>query len=311
MGIAGPARPAARLAALAALACIACAKHGAAPAPAASASTPLAASGAASAAPRHAPTNACGDGCRLFDTPEAAFKAVLADKPRVLAIGETHAQQGSETIESATKRFTTALLPLVKGTAADLVLELWFADPKCAKKKVKQVAKQQKAVTKHQAKRDQNEFIALGDAAKAMGIQPHVLTPACKEYDAIIKAGDNDVATMLDMIGRLTRQDIEILLDRQQKSGKPSLVLAYGGAMHNDLHPRPGFESFSFGPAVSQRTAGRYVELDLIVPEFVKDTPAWKSLAWYPHYDPAAHPDKTTLIETAKGSYALIFPRTR
>lgn len=301
----GPARPAAWLAALVSLAGGACTKHDApapAPAPSAIASAPAPAAGA--------PDAGCGKGCLLFDTPQAAFRHVLADTPRVLAIGETHAQLGAEGVESATKRFTTTLLPLVKGVATDLVLELWFADPKCAKTKVKQVAKQQKAVTKHQAKTDQNEFIALGNAAKSMGIQPHVLTPACKEYDTIIKAGAGDIAAMLDMIARLTKHDIEILLDRQKKSGKESLVLAYGGAMHNDLHPRAGLESFSFGPAVSAETGGRYVELDLIVPEFVKDTPTWKALPWYSRYNPAAYPDKTKLIETAKGSYALIFPRS-
>ncbi|MEB2343336.1 MAG: hypothetical protein OZ948_01180 [Deltaproteobacteria bacterium] len=252
----------------------------------------------------------CGPGCTLFDSPRDAFARVLADAPVVLAVGEAHAQRGTPGVASATKRFTTELLPELAGKSSDLLLELWFANPKCSKQKVKQVAKRQEAVTRPQADTNQNEFIALGDAAKALGIQPHVLTPACKEYDAILRAGPDDVASMLEMIARLTRRDVELLLERRRKSGSESIIVAYGGAMHNDLHPRPGFESFTFGPAASELTAGRAIELDLIVPEYIKDTPSWRALPWYARYAPTLHPDRTWLIESSKGSYALIFPRS-
>ena len=88
------------------------------------------------------------------------------------------------------------------------------------------------------------------------------------------------------------------------------LVLLYGGALHNDLAPRAGREAFSFGPELKAHTGGRYVELDLIVPEFIKDTETWRALPWYSHFDPKRAPEKTTLYNPSPGSYVLIFPRS-
>ena len=55
------------------------------------------------------------------------------------------------------------------------------------------------------------------------------------------------------------------------------LVVAYGGAMHNDLLPREGRADFSFGPSLAEATGGQYVELDLVIPEQIKDTDAWRA----------------------------------
>src|SRR5688572_11328442 len=48
--------------------------------------------------------------CLRFATPEDAFRHVLAKEPVVLAIGEAHAQKGTEAIASSTKRFTESFL---------------------------------------------------------------------------------------------------------------------------------------------------------------------------------------------------------
>ena len=87
------------------------------------------------------------------------------------------------------------------------------------------------------------------------------------------------------------------------------MLVAYGGAMHNDLAPRPGHEAWSFGPAMAKSTGDRYVELDLIVPEAIKDTDVWRALPWYAHFDASAHRDHTLLITVAPSSYVLVFPR--
>lgn len=275
-------------------------------APAASAPPATSASPHAAATGDGAP---CGElGCRLFDSPESAFRAVLADQPRVLAIGEAHAQKGMEGVESTTKRFTTSLLPLLKGQATDLVVELWVADKKCAAPKVAAVAKKQEPVTTGQAGGNQNEFVALGEASKGLGIVPHILRPSCEEYDAILAAGDDAVLRMLEMITRLTSEKVQKLLESQKEVPVP-VVVAYGGAMHNDLSPKEGREAWSFGPELNDKTGGRYVELDLIVPEFIKDNDTWKALPWYGHYDAGKHPGKTILFEPKERSYVLIFPR--
>ncbi|WP_437522802.1 hypothetical protein WME79_32435 [Sorangium sp. So ce726] len=273
----------------------------AAPPPAAQAAAP-----AAAASPAPAPCGALG--CLAFDTPAQAFAHILESGPRVLAVGEAHAQQGSEGIPSTTQRFTELFLPALAGRASDLIVELWAVDPRCKKEQVARVETEQRTVTQGQAAQNQSEFLALGHAAKRLGIRPHQLTPSCQEYDAIVRAGPDAVTAMLEMIARLTAAEAKALLGREDAAGK--MVIAYGGALHNDVAPRPGRERWSFGPELSAITGGKYVELDLIVREFIKESESWRALPWYPHFDREKHPDKAVLFNPAPGSYTLIFPRS-
>jgi hypothetical protein len=249
--------------------------------------------------------------CAVYASPAEAFAKVLAVNPKVLAVGETHAQKDVENVASATKRFTDDLLPAVRGKASDIVIELWVGNPACVKK-VEKVAKQQKDVTATQAPTNQNEFMVLGDVAKKLGVMPHALVPGCDEYERILDAGGGDVDAMLSMIARLTARDVGELLDRNDtrvlEGGAERMLVAYGGAMHNDASPRAGHEAWSFGPALVAKTGGRYVELDLIVPELVKDTDAWRAQPWYPHYRAEAHAGETLLFTTGPRSFALMFP---
>jgi hypothetical protein len=254
-------------------------------------------------APGDAGPRAC-DGCEVMPSPLAAWNKVLEASPLVLAIGETHAQKDVPGVASATKRFTDDLLPTLEGRATDLVLELWVANGACGKQE-KKVAAQQKDVTVTQAETNQNEFVTLGNAANARKIKPHVLVPPCDEYARILDAGGGDVDAMLSMIARLTEQKVEGLLPKAQ--GK--MIVTYGGAMHNDATPREGREAWSFGPQAIKASGGRYVELDLIVPELVKDTDAWRAQPWYARYDAQAHHGETLLFTTGPRSYAIIFPR--
>ena len=279
----------------------------------AAAPPPASAAPVASAAPPApaGPPVPCGEmGCLLYDTPAAAFAAILAENPLLLGIGESHAQKGKEGIPTATKRFTEAFLPMLAGKASDIVLEIWVSEGKCGKEKEAQVAEQQKPVTQGQAKTNQNEFVTLGDAAYALGVKPHLLRASCADYDAIVKAGPDSVIVMLEMITRLMNEKAKALAARNANAGAGKMVLTYGGAIHNDLTARPGRETWTFGPDLSAATAGRYVELDLVVPEFIQDNDAWRALPWMPHFKRDAHPTKTTVFQPAKGSFVLIFPRT-
>lgn len=261
------------------------------------------------AAPSAAPAASAGSAPTSFPSPEAAFESVLATKPRVLAIGEAHAQKGTEAITSTTRRFTEQLLPRLHGRARDLVVELLVPDPKCRRKTVEHVAEQQRPVTEPQAAGNQNEFLELAKHAKALGIQPHPLVPTCAELEAISSAGASDIERMLTTVADVSLRTLSALLDRAASPGAPTLLLAYGGALHNDVAPRPGREKWSFGPALAARTPG-YVELDLIVPEYVRDTESWRAFSWYADFS-ARPPNRDTLLyRTGPASYALIFPRS-
>jgi len=230
---------------------------------------------------------------------------VLADAPRVLAIGEAHAQSDGAKSASSTRRFMDSLLPRLAPRATDLVIELWLANGTCGKVEQK-VAQQQTAVTAPQAATNQNEFLELGHRAKALGIMPHALVPTCEQYQKIAGAGAADIEQMLIMIKSVTARDVTELL---AKRAPERLIVAYGGAMHNDLTPREGRTDFSFGPELAQTTSDRYVELDLVIPEQIKDTEAWRALPWYPHYSKANAGAEAYLFSWAPHAYALLFPR--
>src|SRR5689334_21212313 len=164
-----------------------------------------------SAAP---PASDCVElGCRLFDTPADAFRAILESKPLVIAVGEAHAQKGTEAIPSSAKRFTGELLPLLEGRASDLLVEL-MAQPAGCKKTTEVVATKQKVVTEKQTDTAQSEYVVMGNEAKKRGVIPDLLRPSCADLDAIDKAGDDAIGASLSTIARLTRTKVVALLDR-------------------------------------------------------------------------------------------------
>lgn len=290
-------------------------------------SGPAQATGVVSAAPTPPPTASapsspveatvprCGPlECELFDSAPLALERVLEDRPLVVAVGEAHAQRGSEAIESTAKRFGRELLPvLAKHGTSDLVVELLLPDPGC-RKATEKVRKATEKITEPQAETNQNEFVQLGHRSRELGVVPQILRPSCAEYDSIVAAGADGVIRTLEVVAASSQQSIEKYVQRnlgesiRAPSGPTKLVVAYGGLVHNDVVAKEGRESWSFGAALARFTNDRYVELDVIVPEYVKDTDTWKALAWYPHFDPKAHPGKVTLYRTAPRSYVMIYP---
>ena len=246
-------------------------------------------------------------GCQLFDTATEALAFILKTDPLVLGVGEAHALKGSEGIESTTSRFTNQLLPVLADRASDIVLELMEPDPSCLKA-TEEVRKEQRQVTKEQATGNQNEFVTLGTRSKEAGVTPHILYPDCVQYERILQAGDDSIFVMLETIATLTEEKAKAILLRNRKRGAERLVVLYGGAVHNDLAPREGRGAWSYGPAMAAHTDGRYVELDLIVREYIKDTDVWRSLPWYLHFDKQAHPGQVVLFQPTPGAYVMIFP---
>lgn len=253
----------------------------------------------------------CGNTpCRIFPDAVSAFRAVLAERPRVLGVGEAHTLAGAGGVESATARFTRDLLPLLSGHATDIVVEALVPNPKCEKTS-RAAKKEQKVVTDRQSPKDQEEFVALGHAAVALGIRPFALEPTCEDLARIAKGGAEAVAGSLEAITRLSTEKLRGLL--QERGGSPDaegIIVLYGGATHNDAAPATGKEAWSYGPVAKAASGGRYTEVDLIVPEYVKKTPAWESLPWFSSYDPAAHPREATLFDVAPSSFVVIFPAT-
>jgi hypothetical protein len=245
--------------------------------------------------------------CSSFASNEEAFRWVLGHEPAILGIGEAHAQKGSEGLASATKRFTETMVPLLENRASDLLVEAWAGDPRC-QKEVKQVASAQKPVTQAQAPTNPNEYVTLGTRAKALGVTPHLLRPSCDDYANLADAGADVVTASLSLIKRLTQADALRLFERNEGARNGRLVVTYGGAMHNDLAPSPSLAAYSFGPELARATARRYVELDLIVPEYVKKTEVWEKLPWFAAFQTDDAPrDRPRLYTVGERSFVLVF----
>lgn len=228
----------------------------------------------------------------------------------VLAIGESHAPRGAPKVPSATARFTNEILPVLAPGARDLLVELWASDPKC-RATVAKVAAAQKVVTSEQRAENPSEFVALGVRAKELGVTPYLLRPSCEDYAEVADAGDDDVAVMLELVARVTAKDVLRFAARARDGGARSRVVAYGGSMHNDRVPRPELARYSFGPAVEAELEGRYLEVDLVVPEFVAEGPAWDKLPFYARFREDGAPESGVVVYRAhERAYTLVFARS-
>ena len=258
-----------------------------------------------------APAEPCGAlDCRAFADPAAALKYVLDQQhPLVLGVGEAHVQRDVPLAVSPTRLFAR-LLPVLCGTSRDIVIELWLGRSDCGDRSVEQVAQAQKPITSAQAPTNQGDFVELGREAKRLGIEPHALRPSCDEYRSIVKAGASDVDQMLTLVAQHTAILAEQLLQRPEPADRP-LVITFGGAMHNDVQPRPGQQAWTFGPELDKFTAHRYVELDLVVREQVRDTSAWEAQPFYHHFSKDLMPTRTLLYRQGPHSFTLVFPKAK
>lgn len=252
--------------------------------------------------------------CATFADARSAFATLLDAGPRVLGIGESHVMKGMDHVTSTTERFQNELLPeLEKRGTSELVVELLKPAPEC-EKPVERVAQQEKKVTEQQAPENKNRFVNLGVAAKERGIVPYLLEPECPVYQSIAEAGDDAVLRLLEVIAteteRRTRRFYERQLAKQTTGEKPLLIVTYGGALHNDVEVEPAKAKFSFGPAIVDATKDRYLEVDLIVPEFIADTEVWRKLPWYASFDRSRPRTEATLIRTGPRSFVIVFPHT-
>jgi hypothetical protein len=252
-----------------------------------------------------------GLSCTQFDSPREAMLAALAGDARVVAIGEAHAPKGA-TATSAAKRFTDDLLPLLAGRASDLLVELMMPPKGCADAAA-EVRQKQAPATSQQAPTNQNEYLTMGDRARALGVVPDMLRPSCADMDGVRDAGDGAIEASLEMIARLSTTQAEKLLDRDAHSDadRGKAVVVYGGMLHNDLDPPPERAKWSYATALDARTGGKLVAIDLVVPEFIVDDATWRGFPWFSHYDRARLGGKTTLFRVTEKSFVLVFPETR
>jgi hypothetical protein len=245
--------------------------------------------------------------CRQYASARDAFIDVLATDPLVVGVGEAHAPKGAS-VASAAARFTRDILPALAGRASDLLVELMMPPQGCTDAAA-EAREKQRAVTSLQAEHDQNEYVVMGERARSLGIVPDMLRPSCADIAAVTRAGDGAIGASLELIAQLARRQAVRLVDRDAASetDRGKMVVLYGGLLHNDLAPRPGAAAWSYAPAVDEHVSGRFVAIDLIVPEFIGDGEPWRSLTWWSRYDRARLGAKATLFRTGQRTFVLVF----
>jgi hypothetical protein len=235
-----------------------------------------------------------------------ALRAVLTSEPRVVAVGELHQTKATARVPSALARFTREMLaPLREAGATDLVVETWITTGTCGEAEEKAVAQVDK--TTERPARTENEVLTLLKQAKQAGFLPRILQVACQDYQAMMGGSELD----FDRLLRLTRDQLEAQIRVALARPGGRMVVSYGGALHNDLRPTSELVPYVFGPAVSRAVGGRYVELDLYVPEYVDKNAALRKEAWWDAYRRAYRRGQVTLVRRGGSSFALVFPRLR
>jgi len=254
-----------------------------------------------------------GVSIEVFKTPTAALREVMRAHPVMLGVGEYHELKGAPTVRSAIKRFTTELLPSLDGGATSLIVETWMLSGKCGQVE-KQATKAVEKVTQR-PKETEDEVTTLLTRSYDLGLKNHILVINCDDYRSMLDAdGELDAERSLILVRRkIEGKAIEVR--EKGEGGVPGkTLLLYGGALHNDLQPKAIDAEFSFGPALQAATDGGYVELDLLVPEYVEKDPDLLELPWFATALKRSRQGHTVLVRPSPGVNVVLFaftPRRR
>ena len=241
-----------------------------------------------------------------------AIASVLAPAaaPLVLGVGELHQTVDTAGIASSLSRFTRQIWPLLAPRVSDLIVETWVTDGACGTAEAATVG--DVARTTERPAATENEIVALLTRAKASGARPHILKVTCAEYRLLAPAGAGgavDYQRMLSLIEHTLEAKVTEVLAARPATDAGKLIVVYGGALHNDLHPDPVLAPFSYGLRAFHATAGRYRELDLYVPAYLERNPAMRNEPWFPLWQRAAAPGRPVLIRRSPDSFIVVFAK--
>jgi hypothetical protein len=237
----------------------------------------------------------------------AALLATIPADARVIGFGELHARADRAQVRSALAAFTEAL-PSFGTRISDLVVETWIVDPKCGKQAVTATKQIETDVKRPEATK--SEIALLADAARAAKIQPHAMTLSCKDYEQLApEKGAPDLVAMLGLVTReLSRVAMSAIRYRDREPEHRPWIALYGGALHNDRFPATAVAEWSYASAIDQASSNRYVEIDLIVPEFAEPDKPSQAQPWFPL---VAAADQVLVWKRGERSFVVVLPRTR
>lgn len=232
----------------------------------------------------------------------------------ILAFGYTHREVPSD--RSAVKIFANNILPQLAGEGYhDLVLEV-FPHGKPTDLIEKEIAEFNRSGTiGTEMKRflnvtDRTNFEVLLQQVRNYGIEIH---SGGVDYDNIyqtiwypdFKSYPQRVQMAREEIAKNSGGVIKALADQGKK------VFSLNGTRHNDLYPTPLNASSSFGKSLNAAFPGKFVEIDLVIPElsarkdYYKDLPLSSKCVWK-HFIPSS--GINLVSELGANSYLLFWP---
>lgn len=241
-----------------------------------------------------------------------AVLAVLTPRTRIVGLGELHSRVDRPHAPSTLVRFTEEILPALPARTSDLILETWTVDGRCGKEAAKTTAQLQAATKRPEA--TQSELGILFDRSRGRGLRAHGMRVTCDDYRAMAGGGDDAIVHMLDLTtAELTRLSVAYLRRAAAQESapasviaEPSLVVVYGGALHNDRFPAAGLSSWSYAPAVEADSERTYVEIDLITPELADGDPQLAVQPWAPLLGASS---RVLTYQRGERSFVIVLPR--
>jgi len=88
-------------------------------------------------------------------------------------------------------------------------------------------------------------------------------------------------------------------------------VIVYGGSLHNDRYPYEGVEAYSYAERALHLTEGRYLEIDLYVPEFIENDELLSGEGWFLEYKKRVSEDRVLIVKRGDGSYIVVLRSNR
>jgi hypothetical protein len=200
-----------------------------------------------------------------------------ARSPRILGVGELHQVVDGPQGPAAIDWFTDHLLPLLAPSTTDLVIETWVFEGGCGEQE-EVVVEVLPEATKRPVETE-DSIVKLARVARELGVTPHALELSCDDYDAVVGPDgeivyDELLLVMTRELGSFAKLGLET---------PDATVILYGGAVHNDLHPRPALAAYSYATALAGIPGGHaYVELDLYPPAMAAAQAGFAEEPWFP-----------------------------
>ena len=137
------------------------------------------------------------------------------------------------------------------------------------------------------------------------------MTLTCADYQALAaKGGEPDLEVMLSLTTReLGRIAASAVAHRDKDPAHRPWIVVYGGALHNDRVPDPALAEWSYAANIDELTGGRFLEIDLIVPELAGADPASQRQPWFAQVQAAD--DHVHVVRRNERSLVIILPKAR